>query len=573
MSQLVGFYGFAPLWNVSSAKECAHNLLGKNTTIQQDNGITFATTDKTRIHNTARFIICTYNTNDYTSWHNIDTSHDIHDKLRAHDIYNADIIIWDKTQKTLTLAHSPASNESLYAGWVGSTLIFGNALQTITKHTEFSPDINHNALTSYMRFGYIPAPLSIYKNTIQIPPGCMMHIDMTLLHGGQDLMPFLSRFWCPQPTEQKASGNFSDQVETHLKDSCTKTLNQSNLFAIHLNDTPSAHLINKIVQNASKKSIRAYTITTKNHTDDDTQTNIITKPDDIPEYATQMARKTPQPLALMEAFHENIIAENIDNRTHLITMQNVATLFGDHRYYNDAQNALDMINTPQPSRILIHRIQAIPHLGEKFWQKLRFCLPNLNIPLRELPEIMDKKTRGDVYLHYISHWQKPKKIVLDGKEETLPFTHQDLQIDTENFDTEMAHWDMLRLSGAQNMDYPNRHSPCTDPILFKYMQDIPIGLKTKTIIPNLMKKYNVPQSHENQDHILTYNHIGTWLRSDLKNWAEDLLDPYELRAQNLLNTQEITTIWSHHQSGHANHAKKLWALLIFQTWYRHWISG
>lgn len=62
--------------------------------------------------------------------------------------------------------------------------------------------------------------------------------------------------------------------------------------------------------------------------------------------------------------------------------------------------------------------------------------------------------------------------------------------------------------------------------------------------------------------------VGTWLRGPLRSWAADLLDPATLRQDALFNPETVAETWQVHQAGRGNHEHQLWAVLMFQSWWR-----
>ena len=60
--------------------------------------------------------------------------------------------------------------------------------------------------------------------------------------------------------------------------------------------------------------------------------------------------------------------------------------------------------------------------------------------------------------------------------------------------------------------------------------------------------------------------IGDWLRSDLREWAEELLDERRLRAEGFLDPEPIRSRWLDHQAGQQPGAGLLWNVLVFQAW-------
>lgn len=48
--------------------------------------------------------------------------------------------------------------------------------------------------------------------------------------------------------------------------------------------------------------------------------------------------------------------------------------------------------------------------------------------------------------------------------------------------------------------------------------------------------------------------LSTWLRGPLREWAEDLLDPTDIRHEGLLNPDPIRVKWNEHLSGRRDRA-------------------
>ena len=62
--------------------------------------------------------------------------------------------------------------------------------------------------------------------------------------------------------------------------------------------------------------------------------------------------------------------------------------------------------------------------------------------------------------------------------------------------------------------------------------------------------------------------IGDWLRSSLKDWADDLLNEETIKKQGFFQATQIRNRWDQHLSGTHNWEHFLWNVLMFQTWYK-----
>jgi asparagine synthase (glutamine-hydrolysing) len=60
--------------------------------------------------------------------------------------------------------------------------------------------------------------------------------------------------------------------------------------------------------------------------------------------------------------------------------------------------------------------------------------------------------------------------------------------------------------------------------------------------------------------------LASWLRGDLRDWAEDLLDARRLSREGFLDPQETRRRWDAFVKGRNDERHLIWALLMFQSW-------
>jgi asparagine synthase (glutamine-hydrolysing) len=65
--------------------------------------------------------------------------------------------------------------------------------------------------------------------------------------------------------------------------------------------------------------------------------------------------------------------------------------------------------------------------------------------------------------------------------------------------------------------------------------------------------------------------VARWLRGELAPLVDRLLDPVRLRQQGLFRPDEVARRIGEHRSGFRDHRKPLWTLLMFQLWYDAWM--
>ena len=60
--------------------------------------------------------------------------------------------------------------------------------------------------------------------------------------------------------------------------------------------------------------------------------------------------------------------------------------------------------------------------------------------------------------------------------------------------------------------------------------------------------------------------IDIWLKHDLKDWAEDLINEKKLINEGIFNVKSVRKMWEDHLTGKKNNHHKLWAIINFQSW-------
>ncbi len=60
--------------------------------------------------------------------------------------------------------------------------------------------------------------------------------------------------------------------------------------------------------------------------------------------------------------------------------------------------------------------------------------------------------------------------------------------------------------------------------------------------------------------------LARWLRHELRDWADTLLDAKMLQQQGYLNVAMVSRIWREHLDGTADWHFQLWNILMFQDW-------
>jgi asparagine synthase (glutamine-hydrolysing) len=112
--------------------------------------------------------------------------------------------------------------------------------------------------------------------------------------------------------------------------------------------------------------------------------------------------------------------------------------------------------------------------------------------------------------------------------------------------------------------------PVLDHRIVEFAWKLPLSFKIrngvgKWILRQVLYKY-VPSEIVERPKMGFSVPLDSWLRKELREWAEDLLSVESLSRPGILNVQAVRTKWKEHISGARNWQYLLWDVLMFQDW-------
>jgi asparagine synthase (glutamine-hydrolysing) len=186
---------------------------------------------------------------------------------------------------------------------------------------------------------------------------------------------------------------------------------------------------------------------------------------------------------------------------------------------------------------------------------------------------------AEIYLRLTSLWHEPHSLVNGVRVESptlialrsapeADFVHKMMYADSITYlpDDVLAKVD--RASMAVSLE---ARIPLLDHRVYEFAWRLPLALKLregvgKHILRQVLYRY-VPKALIERPKMGFGVPIGDWLRGDLKDWAEALLEEDRLRRDGLFDPAPIRRCWADHLSGRHNCQYRLWAILMFQAWH------
>jgi asparagine synthase (glutamine-hydrolysing) len=113
------------------------------------------------------------------------------------------LAIWDEPNKRLVLARDRIGKKPLFYSQQSGSLLFASEVKTLIESGRCGREVNPVGLASYLTYGYVAEPLSIFKGIVKLPPAHTLVYDQSGLK--------IQRYWELNPAPD-SSISFDDAV-------------------------------------------------------------------------------------------------------------------------------------------------------------------------------------------------------------------------------------------------------------------------------------------------------------------------------------------------------------------------
>jgi asparagine synthase (glutamine-hydrolysing) len=169
------------------------------------------------------------------------------------------LAILDEQAKKLTLAVDRYGKKPIYFGVQDGVFYFASELKAITSVIT-KTYVDKNAIVDYLRFGYIPAPKTIYEKIYKLQPGHKLEIDLT----SRELPSPSCYYRLPQNhfdgSYNEAKRNLSDLLSQAVE----KRLMADVPLGVLLSGGLDSSIITAIAARATKGPIKTFSVGFKN---------------------------------------------------------------------------------------------------------------------------------------------------------------------------------------------------------------------------------------------------------------------------------------------------------------------
>jgi asparagine synthase (glutamine-hydrolysing) len=516
------------------------------------------------------------------------------------------ICAWDRKLGALHLIRDRFGEKPLYYGWANQAFVFGSELKSLRAAPGFSTEIDPAALSSFVRYGYVRAPRSIYKNARKVMPGEWLTIgDQAEFHE-----PRSQFYWDPARAIETArarpfEGSAADvtrELDKLLRDTVRARMVSDVPLGAFLSGGIDSSLIVALMQAQSSRKVKTFTIGNSiaalNEADHARAVAKHLGTDHTELYVSGQDALNVVPL--LPRIYDEPFGDSSQIPTFLVSQlarQSVTValsgdggdeLFGGYnRYFHGARILRRVEALPGPVRRAA--ASGLRWASPDRWDQLvRLAGPLAPQELRagrageklhKLAGVLDatdhlafhesllslsddtfKSLRSDHHTHRISD----SLASISGLDD---FASRAMYLDTHSYLADDILTKVDRASMAVSLE---SRAPLLDTQVFDFAWRLPTRMKLgaargKLPLRAVLDQY-VPNALIERPKQGFSVPVSDWLRTDLRDWGENLLDERRLREQGLLDVSTVRRFWQEHQSGRRNRDAQLWALLMLQAW-------
>ncbi|GFO69007.1 asparagine synthetase B [Geomonas limicola] len=516
--------------------------------------------------------------------------------------------LWDRRERRLYLGRDRLGEKPLYYGFQGEHFLFGSQLKALRAHPAWQGEVSRSSLSAFLRFGYLPAPQSIYSDIHSLVPGNLLVLDCRPDATRQ--IPEPHPYWSLLQVVEAGSRNLFrgsteqavERLDTLLRRAVRQQMVADVPLGAFLSGGVDSSTVVALMQAQSGSPVRTFTIGFEDQGYNEAA------------YASEVARHLGtrhnelmvtsrdalELIPRLPELYDEPFADASQIPTHLLsrlTRRHVTVslsgdggdeLFGGYNRYLWVEAIWDRIALfPKPLRRLAARLATSlsPAAWDRLFTQLGATLPerlrqtNPGGKLHKLASVLDADDPLGMYRRLVSHWHDPSGLVQGGDEHAALVDDPRAGLSRGSLAEQMMYLDALSYLPGDILVKVDRASmgaglesrtPFLDHRVVEFAWQLPLSLKLrgaqgKWLLRQVLYRY-VPRELVERPKAGFAVPLEHWLRGPLRPWAEELLNARRLEHEGYLNPAPIESKWREHLSGGYDWQYPLWNVLMFQAW-------
>lgn len=499
--------------------------------------------------------------------------------------------ILDRQKQQLFLARDRAGVKPLYYYLADGIFMFASEIKAFYHHPAFRKQISKEAVALYFKYGYVPAPISVFEHTYKLMPGHIM------TYGIASQRCSASAYWdvldyYQKPLLDVGYDEAKAEMEQILRSAFEYRMVADVPVGVFLSGGYDSALLTAMLQKDRTERLKTFTIGFEDeawneapaakaladylHTD---HTEYVCTQEDCKQIIPELPHFYDEPFADNSAVPTILVSRlaKKDVKVALSADGGDETFCGYNRYTGLSEvlkylSMIDKVKSPLLSKTVECISCLAPHYS--FWrEKLEYLAQLLDTPRNQRIALTAEggafsTLTKSVYdqICPIAYPESAFLLIQDDYHDPLSVA---MAMDYINY---MPNDILVKVDRAAMSVSLEGRDPLLDHRIVEFAARLPISYKfkdgqMKRIYKDILYQY-VPRDMMERPKTGFMMPVDRWLQTDLRFLLEDYLnrdvlsDEY-FRVEDVL---KIKDLYFSDRLGHEN--KVIWRLLMFQMWYK-----
>ena len=519
------------------------------------------------------------------------------------------IAVWDTSRRSLSLLRDRIGKKPLYVYREPGLITFGSELKALMAGPSFDRAIDQEALASYLRYLYVPAPHSIFRSAIKLLPAHILTISDPTLP-----LPAPRPYWSLRETVRAGLEHPVDAPDDVAADELDALITKAVKCRMYA-DVPLGALLSggidssavvATMQQVSNRAVKTYTIgfaeeefneaahaaRVARHIGTD-HTELLLTGEDAYSLVPRLPEIFDEPLADPSQLPTLLVSQLARQHvTVALCGDGGDELFGGYNRYVYGTRMLPRVD--RIPRMVRQGVAAgIGTVPVMVWDRMHglaaAVVPDMphqrfGERIQKIGALMSADSVENMYRSLLSAWQRPSDLMgpatfpSDANQQVLAADGAPHLLDRMMLADQSVYLpdDLLakvdRASMAVSLEV---RAPLLDQRVIEFSWRLPHSLKIrgevgKWILRQVLYR-RVPKPLLDRPKMGFSVPIDRWLRGPLRRWAEPLLSRDALIASGL-DPLPVGVAWGDLQEGRRQSGPALWAVLMFQAWRQRWAA-
>ncbi len=509
------------------------------------------------------------------------------------------IAIWDRRGQSLTLARDRFGIKPLLWWQDGRDILFASELKALLQDPSCPRAIDPASLAAYLRHGAVPAPWTIITDVHKLEPGSIL-----IWRPGE--APVIRQIWSPLATMAAGQRNptsspfatLVEEAEALVGDAVERQMIADVPLGAFLSGGIDSSLVVALMQQRAGRRIETFTIGFEEKAWDESphaeavarhigtqHTTLKTSGNAARAIVPAIAAIYDEPFSDSSQIPTMLLCRLVRGHvTVALSGDGGDETFAGYERYGWGLK-LDRYRQRYPAILRQIAAQALDILPLGLLERVAKVAgaggQHPGHRLQRAARLGAAATFSDGYRQFLSQTVDPLSLMTSASEHHPRAYRGDAMLDALSPLSRMQTIDATSYLPDDILAKVDRASmsvglevrvPLLDHRIWEWSARLPgdmqrSGGKGKAVLRAVLAKH-VPAVLTERPKAGFSVPLAAWLRADLREWAEALLEPARLAESGLLNAAAIRALWSRHLAGREDHSPMLWSVLVFESWRR-----